>query len=769
LLKRTVSGIMLTLLLIGMLALVFDVQPVKASGTIYIRADGSISPSTSNITSTDNVTYYFTDNNHDSIVVERDNIIVDGAGYTLEGAAAPWGIYLSQRQNVTIKNMEIKAFMHGIVVGFSSNGNIVSGNKFTANNYDGIVVTESSNNTISGNNVTNNGLGIRLAESSSNSISGNNITANDEGGIYLGYSSNSNNIHENKITANNYDGIWLGESSSNSIYGNNITANEWSGILLYTSSYNTIYRNNITNNGLGIRLENHPMISGDSPSNYNSIYGNNITANKLYGVDILSSSYNTIYGNNITNNGMGIRLEFSNSNSIYGNNITANKLYGVDILSSSNNIIYHNNFANNTNQVYAGDYVNVWTYSYLSGGNYWSDYNGIDLYSGPYQNETGSDGLGDTPYVINAKNTDNYPLMQPYRGPVRNLNTGQSYPTIEEGINNASEGDAIFVGPGKYYGNITVDKSISLIGEDKNTTIIDGENKGSVIYVESPCTISGFTIRNARDYGIYVDLVGGGSNFSFNIIEDCHIGVHLEGSSENIVSANSISAVQSGVSIYGYAISGYNNTIIGNTLFNNIWGIILDDAYNNMIENNLLFNNSYGIFLDGSLDNVICANTVIDSKTCGVCLYYPSSGNSIYHNNFINNPTQAGSSFINAWDDGYPSGGNYWSDHNPPDVYSGPYQNETGRDKIGDIPYVIDGNNTDRYPLIYPYGRVSSADLNDDGIVNILDAIRLMNAFGSKPGDVCMPCWDPKADINQDGKVNILDAIILASHFGETV
>ena len=756
---------MLTLLLIGMLTLTFNVQPVKASGTIYIRADGSISPPTSNITSTDNVTYYFTDNNHNSIVVERDNIIVDGAGCTLEGPAAPWGIYLSQRQNVTIKNMEIKAFMYGVFLQHSSN-NTISGNNITANAV-GILLEFSSDNRINGNNVTNNGLGIRLAESSSNTISGNNITANDEGGIYFGYSSNSNNIHENKIKANNYDGIWLGESSSNIIYGNNITANEWSGILLYTSSYNTIYRNNITNNGIGIRLENHPMIPGDSPSNYNSIYGNNITANHAYGVDILSSSNNTIYGNNLTNNGIGIRLEFSNSNSIYGNNITANKWYGVDILSSSNNIIYHNNFANNTNQVYAEDYVNVWTYSYLSGGNYWSDYNGIDLYSGPYQNETGSDGLGDTPYVINAKNTDNYPLIQSYHGPVRNLNTGQSYPTIQEGINNASEGDAIFVGPGKYYGNITVNKSISLIGEDKNTTIIDGENKGSVIYVESPCTISGFTIRNARDYGIYVDLVGG-SNFSFNIIEDCYIGVHLEGSSENIVSANSISAVQSGVSIYGYAISGYNNTIIGNTLFNNIWGIILDDAYNNMIENNLLFNNSYGIFLDGSWDNVICANTVIDSKTCGVYLYYHSSGNPIYHNNFINNPTQAGSSFINAWDDGYPSGGNYWSDHNPPDIYSGPYQNETDRDKIGDIPYVIDGNNTDRYPLIYPYGRVSGADINDDETVDIYDAIILANAFGSKPGTPgCFLSWDPKADINQDGIVDIYDAIILAIHFGE--
>jgi hypothetical protein len=60
--------------------------------------------------------------------------------------------------------------------------------------------------------------------------------------------------------------------------------------------------------------------------------------------------------------------------------------------------------------------------------------------------------------------------------------------------------------------------------------------------------------------------------------------------------------------------------------------------------------------------------------------------------------------FANVWDDGYPSGGNYWSDYNGTDLYSGPYQNQTGSDRIGDTPYVADANNTDRYPLMAAYG-----------------------------------------------------------------
>jgi hypothetical protein len=58
---------------------------------------------------------------------------------------------------------------------------------------------------------------------------------------------------------------------------------------------------------------------------------------------------------------------------------------------------------------------------------------------------------------------------------------------------------------------------------------------------------------------------------------------------------------------------------------------------------------------------------------------------------------------INVWDDGYPSGGNYWSDYDATDFYSGPYQNETGRDGIGDTAYVIDENNQDNYPLVKPW------------------------------------------------------------------
>lgn len=142
-----------------------------------------------------------------------------------------------------------------------------------------------------------------------------------------------------------------------------------------------------------------------------------------------------------------------------------------------------------------------------------------------------------------------------------------------------------------------------------------------------------------------------------------------------------------------------------------------------------------------------------------------NNNNTIYHNNFIKNTRQALSlDSVNIWDNGYPSGGNYWSEYAGVDFYSGPYQNETGSDGIGDTQYTVGANNTDRYPFIRPYVPVLG-DLNHDGHVDMYDAIQEASAFGCYPGH---PLWNSDADLNQDGIIDIFDIIILAGNFGKT-
>jgi len=661
--KRTVSGIALTLLFIGMLTLAFDIHPVKASGTIYIRADGSVEPDTAPISSVDNVTYTFTDNIYDEIVVERDNIVVDGVGYTVQGTGSGNGIYLSGRSNVTIKNMEIKAFYDGIRL-YESSNNTISGNIITQNNWCGICLLGfSSFNTVSGNSITANKLdGIYFTWSSSfNTISGNKITNNDDG-IVLRYSSNYNKIYGNSITANNDDGICLFDYSSfNTISGNIITQNNWCGIWLYKSSNNTISGNIITQNRPGIWLDYY--------SSFNTISGNIITQNNWCGICLLGfSSFNTVSGNSLTANiEVGIRLDYW----------------------SSNNTIYHNNFVDNTEQVYSGNPTNVWDDGYPSGGNYWSDYTGADLCNGPYQNETGSDGIGDTPYVIDADNQDRYPLMHPWSSlPVHNINTGLGYATIQEAIDalETLNGHTIFVEAGTYYENVLVNKRLSLVGENRYATIIDGSGRGTVVDVTAnDVVINRFTVQNSQigRGGIRVFPGANTCNISNNNIINNEHGV-LFYSSGNILSDNDITANRN-IGVQLYDSSG--NIMTGNNIANSLYALILYSSVptssNNIFSDNKIANNWRSVYLERSTNN------------------------KFYHNDFINNTSEwvvTAYESANIWDDGYPSGGNYWSDYAGVDVKGGPNQDQPSSDGIGDTAYVIDENNQDNYPFMDPNG-----------------------------------------------------------------
>jgi parallel beta-helix repeat protein len=289
--------------------------------------------------------------------------------------------------------------------------------------------------------------------------------------------------------------------------------------------------------------------------------------------------------------------------------------------------------------------------------------------------------------------------------PVRNINTGLDYETIQEAIDapETLNGHTIRVDEGIYYENVTVDKSLSLIGEDKFNTIIDGSGTGNVINITADnVNINGFKIRNSGTYpacGIYV--FSSDNNISYNIIAHNYYGIKLSDSSNNTISGNDIYGAETGICLFS---SSNNNSISGNNITANNWdGIYLSSSSSNSISGNDITNNWHGIQLDWSSYNTISGNNITNNEY-GIRLT-GSSNNSLFHNNFVNNTahTYVTPGYIYNWDDGYPSGGNYWDDYTGVDEKSGPNQDEPGSDGIGDTPYVIDEDNQDNYPLMEPW------------------------------------------------------------------
>ena len=364
--KNIVYSLVLVFVLLGVFGLAFRVQRVQASGTIYIRADGNIE-GTTYIVSGDNITYVFTADINDSIVVERSNIIVDGNGHTLNGSGyLMYGFNLTSVSNVTIRNANVTGFGYGIYLQ-SSTLNIILNNNITFNEGN-IYLGNSSDNTITGNTITNGAEAIQLYASSNNTISGNSLSDNYYG-VWARFNSAENVISENNITHSNR-GIFLDASSNNTMSGNRI-AIIFEGIAVNNSLSNIITGNRITQAYRGVFMD-------------------------------WFSRYNTITRNSIDNNTRGIHVQlYSSYNTVVGNNITRNSGYGVFLFINTDSTFFHNNFLGNAYHV--GTYlpsVHVWNDGVE--GNYWSNYTGVDL---------NHDGIGDTPHVIDANNTDHYPLM----------------------------------------------------------------------------------------------------------------------------------------------------------------------------------------------------------------------------------------------------------------------------------------------------------------------------------------------------------------------
>jgi len=465
-------------------------------------------------------------------------------------------------------------------------------------------------------------------------------------GIYIRSNNNTiNNTNINSVVDNGTYGLYLYYSSYNIIINNNIS-DIWFGIYLSSSNKNHIMDNSFFNSGIGVSHSYQNVVSNNKVNCKPLVFLENksdMVIDNAGQVILINCDNFTIQNQKLCNTTYGIELWNSDNCHINRNNLSSN-WFGIYLFTSKNTSIAYNNISSNIG-------------------------NGLELYHS--RNNT-------------IKNNNIH-------------NNGES---------------------GIYLNNFC------------NNTLISGNNissnneYGIGLEHSSSSTIKNNSVRSSGFDGIEI-----GYNSNYNIIKGNNIssnnwrGIDLFRSSYNTIRDNNIySGNEDGIRLFR---SKNSNIIMSNKIISNRWRGILIYGYshnNIIIDNNVSSNGRDGIQLEYSERCIITDNNIRLNKDNGIYIYYYSHNNSIknnninsnkekgiylqssrnniiYHNNIINNTQNAYDESNNNWDDGYPSGGNYWSD------YTG---NDSDEDGIGDTPYTIPGgDNEDRYPLMEPWGDIN--------------------------------------------------------------
>lgn len=400
----------------------------------------------------------------------------------------------------------------------------------------------------------------------------------------------------------------------------------------------------------------------------NNISGNGNTV--LGGIYLLRSEHTTIANNVVTlNNGEGVTLQYSNNNIMTQNVVSSNDKSGFGFRDSKRNTVTDNIISSNGG---AGIHLEESNETFIDNntivGNGWH---------GTYAYKSHNITINDNDFSSNYS-SDIYL-------------SGSGYSTVT--------------------GNAMPKNGIYLIGFKINydTHTIDTTNTVNNKPVYYWKNVVGGTVPSGAGQVILAnctDVVVEDQNVS-----ETSVGIQLGYSSRNLIANNTASSsIADGI----YLLYSNDNEIVRNRILNSYNGIHLSGSGSNTIRNNTVSSNkNNGIWVLNSDSNNITHNNISMNTDTGIILYY-SSDNRVYHNNITDNVIQAfANTDTNQWDNGYPSGGNYWSDYIGADVKNGPNQDQQGGDGIGDVPYYIpEVASKDRYPLMSPMGGTSASPQN---------------------------------------------------------
>jgi parallel beta-helix repeat protein len=685
--KRLTSiGIVCVVVILGLLGFITFESEVMSAKTLYVGGIGPLNYSkiqdAIDAANPGDTVYVYHRTYYETVVVNKTiNLIGEDKDTTIIDGGGSGDVVRIEKNWVNVSGFTvINGNHHGIVLFHVQNCRIFN-NIGSSNDQRGIWLALSSNNNITRNTALNNYIGIGLDSSSWNNITSNDVSNNDYG-IWLTNSS-WNNITDNIVHSNRADGIQLKYSNNNNLLNNNVFSNGVAGVWLEQSSENTLDGTTMINNGI--------RIDGGEPEHWNThdidisntvngkpvYYWKNRTGGKIpagAGQVILANCTNIrIDEQELTFGTIGVELGFSSNNSIEDNDLSSNNVYGIYLCSSNGNTITGNNASSNQ-----------WDGIFL----FWSNENNIISNNASFNNVIGVMlGHSSGNNIIGNLVSNNLWGLHLYNDSESNIVTNN---IIHSNIN---------FGLWLRYStrNNIIDNTVS----NNNLGIfLDSSSSNNIINNGVSINWDGIYLQSSSNNTIINNRV--------SINWD---GIYLQSSSNNtIISNNVYSNDADGINFY----LSSNNKLIGNNVSNNGYGTYLTFSSNNNITANAISANLESIYISSSSNNNIIIGNNVSNNDYGIHIEN-SLNNSIYHNNILNNTNQAydDTNNGNEWDNGYPSGGNYWSDFDEPgegahDDYQGVDQNFMGSDGIVDLglpsggknPYVIDGDSQDNYPLI---------------------------------------------------------------------
>ncbi|GEM_PF-2553474 len=653
----------------------------------------------------------------------------------LASGSMSYGYYLYYSRNIKIKNADIRNASYMAVYAYQSPDVSLVGCDISATlNYPtyGVYVYHSDNFHITGSRISNvRSYGIYQYYSMNTLISNNTLIDIDGVSIYMGYAYYAPTYIMNNTIIGSIVGIYSSipyiSLLNNSMVGCGIYLTSWGHDIIENNTVNgkpVFYADSIDDivvpGGMGeILLYNcdNFLIEGQDLSN------------GTVGIQTYLSSYGRISNNTMYNNHLyGLYMYMSNYNNIYGNTIVNSTEYtstaaGIYLSRSRNNYIDNNNLADSK----TGIYIDYSTYSNTFRNNRLTN-NGFFVY---YGSQSSIDNDVDVSNTVNGKSI--YYLVSkadisiaPYVAGQVIIGNSQNISISPQNIHNSTVGIEII-----YSRNISLSQ----------VSIRDETTYGSIVSYSSHIELKEISIKNTGQRTTYIYYSDNVTieNSSFSSVASWQYSVFVQRSTDFSVKSSSISNVTYGFYIsrsrkgsiedceiqatyyglYIYSDSSESNqiSIYNNTIGSYGGGMIQSGIYlwtdnGTRISGNRISSSYQAVYVWSSNAVEIYENDFVNDRY-GVYIYRSSSyapyaPSMIYHNNFIDMWSRA-IYMYSPYDDivnlSYPGGGNYYSDYNGVDYYSGENQDILGPDGIGDTPKP-EYNAVDYYPLIFPYGSV---------------------------------------------------------------